>query len=794
MAGESAGSTSLVADSGTIVRLQLAPTARTHRLGDDAAVVADHARLRLEGNIAEFFDSRLRPLLTGELTAAEIVAHFPQLDPDSLRSWLARLVEAGVVVEARQPGDGPASVDDSAAMPAAAFYQALGLDERAFDQLRGLRVGVVGLNRCGRSIARLLADAGVGELVLIDAEDSAAGPPDDPTKIVRRRLTDREALLEALHGCHAVVHAWGDAHLASAHWSNQWALANGTKALFCFVAAHLGRAGPLVLPGESSCFLCARMRAIAADDDYELAMADESWRFQQQLPSVTDRSAFPAVAEMVASVAALEMIKVELGIGTPALVDRIWELDPLTLTSHHRPVLQQPQCPACRKKGLPPPAQPDLEALSGAVEQAGDLLTLERTLVDPATGIVTALSEVPRDPSEPPLPLIYRAQLANHRFVGLDDNPGGVASGKGMSAEGAVSSALGEAMERYGAIPSDLARLRRASAVALDGAYLSPADLVGYLPDQYPRLPYAPWTPDTTMDWLAATRLSLPGGRVWVPALGTFLDYQVQRATEFFYPATSSGLAAGSTLRNAVLAGLLELLERDAFMLSWLGRRPGIRLDPASLHQPDVVGLSRSYARRDVELSLVLLPTDTPVRVCVAVGVDHRPGSDRPAAVVGLGADLRTGLAARKAALEVGQVRPALRARLRDPVVQARLRTLSEDPSQVRELDDHDLLYADPRHLGQLAMWLDAPFTEPGPDVAGTDANDLALLVDALASHDVPVCYVNLTPPDLASLGLHVVRVHAAGLQPIHFGAHEARLAGPRLRGLDLNLFPHPLA
>lgn len=779
----------------------MAPTARTHRLGEDAAIVDDHARLRLEGNIATFFDGELRPLLTGELTAAEIVARFPNLDPTALDGWLRRLLDAGVIEEVPLRAAGqPEFVG-----PAAAFYRSLSLDQRAGDRLRTLRIAVIGLNRCGQTVARLLAEAGVGHLVIVD-------PDADPTT-ARDRLAGAEithvstmptkdGLAAALHGCDLVLHAWGDAHLASAHWCNQWALATGAKALFCSVAAHRARVGPFVFPGESSCLLCYRMRDIATDDDYQLAITDESWRFEHERLNAPDRAAFPAVVELAAAVATTEMIKVELGFGTPALVDHVWELDPLTLTAAVRPVLQQPQCPACRKKAHPPPAQPGLEALSGAVEPPVDLLALAPRLVDPATGLVTELSEVPRDPSEPALPLVYRAQVANHRFVGKDDEPTTTASGKGMSASSARLSALGEAVERYGAAPWDPARTHRSAAADLDGPYLSPDDLVGYAPEQYHRLPYSRWRPDIEMDWVGARRLTpapTPAAQgVWVPALGTYLDYQVHQGAEYFYPATSNGLAAGPTLVEAVLGALLELLERDAFLLAWFGRRTGQRVDPIALGEADTIRLARSYARRDVELRLIALPTDTPVHVCAALGLDRAPGPDRPAVVVGLGADLDLARACRKAALEVGQIRPALRARLRDPAVQTRLAELLDDPGKVAELDDHDLLYADPRHLDQLAPWLGAPPVglSAKPLVPATPGAQLRLLVSALADVGVEVCYVDLTPPDLAALGLSVARVHATGLQPIHFGADEARLGGPRVRalGTDLHLFPHPLA
>jgi ribosomal protein S12 methylthiotransferase accessory factor len=433
-----------------------------------------------------------------------------------------------------------------------------------------------------------------------------------------------------------------------------------------------------------------------------------------------------------------------------------------------------------------------------AVEPYADLLSAIPSLVDAHTGIVTQLAEVPRDTSEPPLPLVFRAQLANHRFVGKDDDPESVTSGKGMTKQAAQLSAVGEAIERYGATPWDPGRIRRAAAADLDQPYISPDDLVTYADNQYDQLPYARWDVDTVMDWVEGRRLT-DNDRVLVPALGTYLDYPVPHRDEFFFPATSNGLAAGPTLADAILGGLLELIERDAFLLAWFGRRPGTAVDASQSDDPDTVAIARSYARRGVELFLIHPPSDTPASVCIAIGVDHRSGPDRPAAVVGLGADLNPRRARQRAALEVGQIRPALRSRMRDPAVQQRLRVILADPNQVSGLDDHDLLYADPQSLRQLHHWLTAPTidadrTAPPPD---NPVERLALIVDALAEVGVGVCYVNLTPPDLTRLGFSVVRVHGPGLQPIHFGANEARLAGPRLTGLGgaaLNTFPHPLA
>jgi thiazole/oxazole-forming peptide maturase SagD family component len=184
---------------------------------------------------------------------------------------------------------------------------------------------------------------------------------------------------------------------------------------------------------------------------------------------------------------------------------------------------------------------------------------------------------------------------------------------------------------------------------------------------------------------------------------------------------------------------------------------------------------------------------------------------DEPAVVVGLGADLDPVVAARRAVLEVGQVRPALRARLGQPETAARLAELVADPSRVSDLEDHDLLYADPASAHAGLGYLRSVPSEPwdaADRVADDDLLALDLLVDSLRRAAGDVLYVDVTTPDVADLGVRVACGIVPGFQPIHFGANEMRLGGERLftlpatlglrpgpaRRADLNLAPHPLS
>jgi ribosomal protein S12 methylthiotransferase accessory factor len=269
---------------------------------------------------------------------------------------------------------------------------------------------------------------------------------------------------------------------------------------------------------------------------------------------------------------------------------------------------------------------------------------------------------------------------------------------------------------------------------------------------------------------------------------------------------TSNGLAAGPRLADAVLAAVYETLERDAFLITWLNRLPARRFDAAKHPDPEVQQLARAYQRRGVELTLFELPSDHPVTVFVGIAF-QRGGFGGPYATVGLGADLDPRAAARRAALEVGQVRPAFRERCRTHD-SARIAELVRDPTAVRTLDDHALLYADPA----MASAFDFLEGERGQWSAATTPLDerlpLAQVVEHFRAVGQDILYVNLTPRDLEPLGLFTARALLPGFQPIWFGRGERRLGGRRLFELPqrlgmraaptevgaLNPLPHPIA
>jgi len=214
----------------------------------------------------------------------------------------------------------------------------------------------------------------------------------------------------------------------------------------------------------------------------------------------------------------------------------------------------------------------------------------------------------------------------------------------------------------------------------------------------------------------------------------------------------------------------------------------------------------------------------------MAIAFDAHP--QRPAAPGGLRCHARPAIALEKALFELCQMRPAELRRHQDLPSRDRLRRYED----VRTLADHSAFFGQPRHVPELAfLWgsgevarldeLDAPVSAAGEPLPKASASDgagdgavaaaegdlesgLARCVAGLVARGYRVAYADLTTPDVAPLGLSVVRAFITGFQPVHFGHGNERLGGRRLFELpyqlglapaprtaaDLNGCPHPLA
>ena len=426
-----------------------------------------------------------------------------------------------------------------------------------------------------------------------------------------------------------------------------------------------------------------------------------------------------------------------------------------------------------------------------------------RAVVSPRVGIVAAIEECMVDVDEPPLVRVSCELAAVDEVLGSRIAAARSGSGAGRSIEQAAGAAIGEAIERYSAsfVPEE--RVVVATAAELGARAADPRGFGLFAEAQYarPGFPYAPFTRKTRVPWISALELAT-GEQAWVPAALVFLQDICPPGCARIGYATSNGLACASTGAEAIERALLELLERDAFMIAWWRRVSPPHLDWSE--HPWLQDTDRRYFRpTGLEYAALDLSSvhDLPI---VAAVVRAAPGSGA-ALGVGAAAAPRVEDAWWRALAEAFASRSACRKlRLLDPG-----RTYAADGSDVACFDDHIRFYGDDEAAELAAFLWSSSETRPVrevPAVSGDGAERLEQIVDRIGRAGSGAFAVDVTSPDVAAAGLHVVRAVAPALCPLD-ADHTARFLGsPRLTRLsetdiltgrvlgidDLNPLPHP--
>jgi ribosomal protein S12 methylthiotransferase accessory factor len=433
---------------------------------------------------------------------------------------------------------------------------------------------------------------------------------------------------------------------------------------------------------------------------------------------------------------------------------------------------------------------------------AAQTLPRLRSCVSPLTGIVRSVSEILAAADESRLVSIG-CELADGRptiAAALESYTGS----EHWSREAAEAAAIGEALERYSGSYVPAERLVVGSAAQFGDDAVDPERFALFSDDQYSRagFPFRPFRRDTAVAWVQG--FSIPDGRpALLPAQLVFMPWERLTAREVrIGHATSSGLACAATLEEAMLTGLLELVERDAFMLVWHNRLSlplldwGCDVRVACLDRRYFAPSGLSYAA--VDLSGFL---DVPT----VLGVVHGAPGSLGALGVGAASASHVEVAWRKALAEAFSVQRWVRDRaLEEP------ERIGRPLAAIETFDDHTLYYADEQRARR-AAFLDASTQRRDiRTVAPLDGENvleqIQAVCDRLAARGISAYAVDVTSPDVGEAGLKVVHVVAPELcaldvvegarflggRRLYEAAFEAGLVANPLQPSDLNLDPHP--
>jgi ribosomal protein S12 methylthiotransferase accessory factor len=498
---------------------------------------------------------------------------------------------------------------------------------------------------------------------------------------------------------------------------------------------------------------------------------------------------------------------------------RVCRLDLATLHVRTVPLLAEPLCPHCgSERDAAQPGSPQPPALSDGLvsrpKPAPDTYRLRtpdsyrlptEALANPVCGALGAATwlDVTSPTTAPVAGTVFM-----RGYAGLTDVTW---SGQANSFEASHRLALLEGLERYAGTHS---RRRDPGTIAayadLDDA-LDPRDCGLYAPQTYDSDPMlSPFSPTSPIPWVPG--YSLRDERpILVPARLVYYSAGIQ-ADSFVFEC-SNGCAIGGSLEEAILFGLLELIERDAFLLAWYGNARLTEIDPAGCGSPALAAMIDRAALQGYDVHVFDNRIDLAIPVATAVAVRRDGGPGTLAFASSAGFDPRS--AVEGAVCEILTYIPHLPRQVRERPLE--LAAMARDFGLVRRLPDHAALFGLPEMAAHADGYLGSAdvlaFDEVYGDWlarrprAGDLLDDVAFCRDELVRAGFDVIAVDQTTPEQERAGLRTVCTLAPGLLPIDFGwARQRALTMPRLRTAfrragwrttdladdELRLVPHP--
>lgn len=560
--------------------------------------------------------------------------------------------------------------------------------------------------------------------------------------------------------------------------------------------------GPLLAPGSAGCFECWHSRWRAA--------RPASWnlRVVEPLNARGDggEDVPPWGREVAAQLIAGRAMWHHQNRTTAGDPWTFYRLDLTTLAGREHRLLPDPCCPRCSTSATDSPELARVDLTPRPKKSPGDyrlreLHGLEPRLtslyLDEAAGVVQSLSNL----------LGYRRVAvagAEMNIEGATTAELGV--GRTMRYSTSRTAALLEALERYAG------HRPRARKTAVRGTYrslaepaLDPESLGLHSPLEYSLNPRSlvPYTPELEMDFVWGHSFAR-GRPILVPEQVVYYFAQLWSKEPRFVYEISSGCALGSCPEEAIFHGILEVVERDAFLLTWYARMPPGRIELDDSVSPELRARLRALDDAGYDVHLLDIRTEVDVPAVWALALNRHGRAPGSVSAAGAHPDPREAIGA--AVAELAITLEAQEQQGENP----RARAMLEDPFQLREMADHAALYALPEAVDRLAFLREgktvtlAEMSERASELRTDDlAEDLRRLIARFTARGMDVIAVDQTPPEQRASGFCTYKTIIPGTIPITFGHHRRRLVGlPRLHtvpaelygrvGGELNPHPHP--
>jgi len=563
--------------------------------------------------------------------------------------------------------------------------------------------------------------------------------------------------------------------------------------------------GPCAVPHQPGCTSCAELRrlgATAGEPDRELLrqsfeQEDEPEVTQSWLSSFSlETLAVLATQEIRAYLQNLEQLQTACAMLTLSLA---------TLECRRHTFLPFAACPVCgqlpddqaKQASIELQARPKASAAAYRMSQpAASAPEILSTYADERAGLVSGLMEEYNHL----LPIVSSRLSA--------ENDGTTGTGTTLRSDQSRLLSVLEVIERYAGLRPRGKRTRVHASyrqlVKAGETVLDPTTLGLHTPEQYKQSQQqrahrqmTPYHPDLACHWVWGYSFQ-KRAPILVPEHSAYYGVPTSEDNPLFASDVSNGCALGGCLEEAIFHGMLEVVERDAFLLMWYAQLQVPRLNLNSLTNPEarmLLAHIEHHSGYTIQAFNITHDHAVPCLCLLCVDEENRPGKQKAFVAAGSHPQPEQALmsALREFAMYLVAPRPL------DEEGKAEALAMLKDANLVQRMDHHPLVYYLPEAFERMNFLYRTPrqqtfqeaFSEAyqNPPTRMDLRDDLEWLIDFYGKGGTDVIVVEQTTSEHRACGLHCVKVLMPGLLPMTFGTHNRRTTGlERLNQLPFTL------
>ena len=223
--------------------------------------------------------------------------------------------------------------------------------------------------------------------------------------------------------------------------------------------------------------------------------------------------------------------------------------------------------------------------------------------------------------------------------------------GKGITKDHARASAMMEGFERYSAERQDVDKTITANMDEIKdfGKYINPESL--NLPKDFKK----DQLNSISLEWSLAKDI-ISGTEYYVPTNAVYHPYTPCNESQGLFKSNTNGLASGNILEEAILHGIFEVIERDAWSIFELTHKNYAQIDLDSIESEIVNETIDKFESKGIKIKLMDFTADIKVPT-IAASADDTVTKDAGLLTLGMGTHLDPEVAILRALTEVAQSR-----------------------------------------------------------------------------------------------------------------------------------------